>query len=589
MKLSDVCLGALLASLGSAGYITKRDVSQVGEANKKHVFMSFDKLRGNDASEASLSKRRVGHLKKRADGYVDVEIDNQNTFYSVDLEIGTPAQKVGVLIDTGSSDLWVPGSGNPFCSASRSSSKKKRQDYTALLSSLLSVFGTDVATDYTYTGIASATGSAGTQTVPTALTSGTVAATSIRSVPSSLATLDCSEFGTFDTSKSSSWQSNDTRFYISYADGTFADGDWGVDEIHLDDVNVTGLSFAVSNYTDSQFGVLGIGLTGSESTYSGQLSTYNRYQYDNFPIVLQRNGVIEKNAYSVFLNDLDADSGSILFGAVDHSKYTGTLYTVPMVNALRSRGYTEQIRLSITLQGIGVTSSYGNETVTQTKYPALLDTGATFCYFPSSLAAAIASSVSATYSSSSGYYFVDCDSGSDYDLVFDFGGFHIISPLSDYIVTTSSSSQCVLGILPQSDNEITLGDAFLTSAYVVYDLEELEISLAQASYTSGDEKIEVIRDSVPSAVAAPGYSSTWSTAASLSTGGNIFTVTNNANGTVSTGTGSSGSGSSTSGNSGSTSTGSSSKKEGAASSLPVPHLAALICLLLSAVSIPSLF
>lgn len=346
------------------------------------------------------------------------------------------------------------------------------------------------------------------------------------SVPASQATLDCSEYGTFNTSASSSWKSNDTRFYISYADGSFASGVWGVDQMHLDDVDVSGLSFAVSNYTDSQFGVLGIGLPGSESTYSGRLSS-KPYQYDNFPMVLRRNGVIDRTAYSVYLNDLDADSGSILFGAIDHSKYTGDLYTIPLVNALEDKGYDSIIQLTVTLQGMGLSANDTETTFTETQYPALLDTGTTYCYFPTDLARTIATSVGATYSSSAGYYLISCDSAnSDYNLVFDFGGFHIVSPLKDYIVETRGSV-CVLAILPQTDNEINLGDAFLTSAYVVYDLEGMEISLAQARYGDNEEQIEVIKDSVPSAIKASGYSSTWSSEQSLVTGGDIFTVSSN--------------------------------------------------------------
>ncbi|KAL0937585.1 secreted aspartic proteinase [Colletotrichum truncatum] len=52
----------------------------------------------------------------------EVLINNRQFYYSMDLMIGTPGQKVTVLLDTGSSELWV----NPDCSKAPSASQARQ-------------------------------------------------------------------------------------------------------------------------------------------------------------------------------------------------------------------------------------------------------------------------------------------------------------------------------------------------------------------------------------------------------------------------------------------------------------------------------
>lgn len=517
MRFDIIAISLLLSQLVTASVLKKR--------SPKYVSLPFDKSRGSTYEESSKHNKPYAVLSKRDDGFQEIELKNQVSFFSVELEIGTPRQNVTVLVDTGSSDLWVTGSNNPYCragsvgnrrndassgsgSGSGSSNNKKRvnikRDEISSVRSWLTASGTNTRTQ-----------------------SGSASATRANSLSSALATIDCSQYGTFNTSASSTFSSNDTLFVIFYGDSSYAYGTWGQDELYLHDIDIGGLSFAVANQTNSTVGVLGIGLPGLEVTYSGYASSArNRYQYDNFPLILKRNNVIKANAYSLFLNSTNSSSGSLLFGAVDHSKYSGQLYTVPLLNTLESSGYTDPIQFEVAVQGIGVRTSGSNTTLTTTVIPALLDSGATLSYFPVQVAEMIADALDATYSSSYGYYIVDCPSSDDdTEIIYDFGGFHIASKLTDYILTTNRPSICVLGIVPQNSNRFILGDVFLTSAYVVYDLDNFEISLAQANYEGGDEQIEVISESVPSAIKAPSYSSTRFSSASASTGGDIFTVT----------------------------------------------------------------
>ncbi|CAL9735200.1 aspartic proteinase Mkc7p [Monosporozyma servazzii] len=445
--------------------------------SKGYVGMKFKKRYGNNYDTATSNFKPEFNLHKRDGKYETVEITNEQSFYSVELEIGTPTQEVTVLVDTGSSDLWVMGSNNPYCKSSSNSQ----------------------------------------------------ISTSDR--------IDCGEFGTFDSDKSSTWSRNESasRFSIQYGDTTFASGVWGQDRLHLEDLNITGLSFAVANRTNSTVGVLGVGLPGLETTNSGR----NAYQYDNFPMVLKRAGATESTAYSLYLNSLQEEHGSILFGAVDNSKYSGPLYTIPLINTLRGYGYETPIQFDVTLQGIGLSDGDNNSTLTSTKVPALLDSGTTLTYLPKSLLDDLADKIGARYIERYGYYMVPCNSegtsssafDDDTSLVFDFGGFHIRTPLKDYLVQALTNT-CILGLIPQDSNGVILGDTFLTHAYVVYDLDNLEISMAQAKYIEDydaeDYKsadIQTINSSVPGATKAPGYSSTWSTSASnTDSSGNIFTI-----------------------------------------------------------------
>lgn len=444
---------------------------------KGYVGLNFKKKYGNNYDTATSNFKPEFNLHKRDGEYEIVEISNEQSFYSVELDIGTPSQEVTVLVDTGSSDLWVMGSNNPYCRGSSDSQI------------------------------------------------------------SSSDRIDCGEFGTFNSDRSSSWSRNGSapRFSIQYGDTTFASGIWGQDHLHLEDLNITGLSFAVANRTNSTVGVLGVGLPGLETTNSGRTP----YQYDNFPMVLKRAGATDSTAYSLYLNSLQEEHGSILFGAVDHSKYSGPLYTVPLINTLQGYGYDNPIQFDVTLHGIGLSDDNTNSTLTSTKVPALLDSGTTLTYLPKTLLDNLADKIGARYVQRYGYYMVPCNSDGtsssafddDTSLIFDFGGFHIRTPLKDYLVQAMTNT-CILGLIPQDSNGVILGDTFLTHAYVVYDLDNYEVSMAQAKYIEDyDAKdyksadIHVISSTVPGATKAPGYSNTWSTSATnTDSSGNIFTV-----------------------------------------------------------------
>lgn len=462
---------------------------------ERYVQFEFGKYTGRTAETSKRRSQVLDMLKKRAVSdsglYPRIDIENQRNFYSVDLMIGSPPQNVTVQIDTGSSDLWVVGSNNLYC---KSDSLRKRKATTVESSSK--------SGGYDGNGY------------PTASSD----------IPRAQRTMDCNRFGVFNMEESSTSKSNNTGFSTSYGDNSYADGLWIKDVMTLDAVNISDLLFAVANVTNSTMGVLGIGLASIESytPNDGSKSAVSK-EYNNFPLVLKQNKVIQKVAYSLFLDNDNADYGQLLFGAVDHSKYSGDLYTLPLVNSLYNKGVSTPEQLEITLDGIGLQTQKDQITLFNQKLPALLDSGTTITYLPRDVFEIVVSQMKATTDSNGMIKLKSCPSADDNaQLVFSFSGVPIYVDLASFI--EKNGDKCSVNIMAQDDDGIVLGDNFLSYAYVVYDLEDKEISIAQANFNSSKGDIEPILSTVPGAIKAPGYSASFSVyPSSYSAGSNFFT------------------------------------------------------------------
>lgn len=321
----------------------------------------------------------------------------------------------------------------------------------------------------------------------------------------------------FDSSASSSFYDNNTDFLVQYGGGTVS-GVWGQDSVSLNGQTVGKLSFGLTSYSSSGKGLLGLGLSGLESTYSGSLGT--DYQYSNFPILLKENGIIDATVFQVFLNDEDSSSGSILFGAVDTGKAAnGIFYMLPIVNIYESIGYNEPVEYMITVQGMGTISSSGQATITTTKQIALIDTGATLSMVSSFVLNAIVSNLGATLNSN-GYYSVSCDS--DDSIVLDFGGFNIDIPVTQTFIG-NNGNQCYIGLTTTSSDFMVFGDSFIRAMTIVFDLDNFVIALAQANF-DGTSSIQETSGGIPNGQQVEGYSNVYESYSTPVSGGDIFSI-----------------------------------------------------------------
>lgn len=492
------------------------------------VKMDFNIRRGSSRESISPRDDDEPMLQKR-DGSVNMELINQQTFYLVELEVGSNLQKVGVLVDTGSSDLWMM-SHQLTCLSGPQNTKRElesvegkignklynqqshlesgKEEDTQKRERLFKPVPRPVSIEKRERLFVAEQDD---KAVPVKKENTRLASATNAASGSAGGTNTCTSFGSFDTGKSDSFQRNDSApsFLIAYVDGTKALGIWGHDDVTIGSTAVDNLSFAIANVTSSNIGVLGIGLPGLEVTYSNRNG--GGYQYENLPIKMRNQGLIAKNAYSLYLGPVNSRNGSILFGAVDHAKYSGELQTIPILNTLKSFGFDNPIRIEVALLGITFNSSSNSATeVTLNTYGAVLDTGSTLSYLPRALLSRLANIIGATFSLSAGAYVVDCTSDRSITVSINFSGVVINVPLPDLLLPIrSTSGMCYFGMLAQDSQSlyILFGDNVLRNAYVVYDLEDYEIALAPVKFTT-DEDIEIISSSIPKAVMAQGFSST---------------------------------------------------------------------------------
>jgi candidapepsin len=476
------------------------------------VQIDFDIYRANsfDSIGDSENNRKGAYLTKR-DGVAEMQIMNMQTFYMVEILLGSNQNSQNVLIDTGSSDLWVMSHELTCLSSTRKrdtsfSVFKDKQIVSPNLNNqhqpnhqnLVQNFPRD---EFDVSGdddddddVNDVDGKWGIfTTIYATQTSGPGVATG---VPASSNT--CTQYGSFDTGDSTSFKRNYSTpdFRILYADGTSASGIWGTDTLVFGNTTVDNFSFAVANRTSSDVSVFGIGLPAL------QVTTQYGITYANLPIKLRQDGTIAKAAYSVFLGSSTATSGTILFGGVDHAKYTGDLVTVPIISLTSG----PPNRLLAKVNSISLNSSSNSVVVTSNLYSANLDTGSTLSYFPSSLLNSLVSALGGGSGTSQGYTIVKCPTSNQF-MSINFSGRVVRVPLSDLVLRYGGT--CLLGVIEQSSSSpyILFGDNVLRSMYVVFDLDDLQISIAQASY-SKNTNIEAIGKSVPSAVLAASYSNT---------------------------------------------------------------------------------
>ncbi|ODA77045.1 hypothetical protein RJ55_07563 [Drechmeria coniospora] len=270
----------------------------------------------------------------------------------------------------------------------------------------------------------------------------------------------CRRIGRYDPANSStsavSGLGKSLRYGIGAANITYV-----LDDISLAGSTVMkGVRFGIARNSEAQFaGILGVGYGKGRNI-----------GYNNFLDELATQSVIDKKAFSVALGSKEEGEGTVVFGGVDTSKFSGALAPLPIIPASESPDGVA--RYWVKLDSISHRGQDGKTTtLTNKSMPVFLDTGATLTLLPPDVANSVAAALNATSKVLKDSYTVDCSLTRRNGTVdFAFKGVTIKVPYKDLIRQTRGQSPiCYLGIT-QSSNFALLGDTFLRSAFVVFDL-----------------------------------------------------------------------------------------------------------------------
>ncbi|RYP05828.1 hypothetical protein DL764_003539 [Monosporascus ibericus] len=395
--------------------------------------------------------------------------------YYAEVSVGTPPQTVRLIVDTGSSDVWVLDSDANLCTSSI-----MQEEYGG----------------------------------------GCIA--------------------TFDPPESSTYTAlSDAPFQIVYLDGSGANGTYFQDHINIGGTEIESLQMGLAEDSTINSGLLGIG-------YSANVAA--RDPYPTIIDLLEEQGLIAIRAYSLWLNAYSADMGTILFGGVDTEKFLGELIAVPVLPDGRTGIYHS---FAVALSSLTLNYTDGSsDTVIQQPVPVILDSGTTLTYLPPRIADYIYNALGAVDDTwYTGLVYIDCaylrnESGLTFD--FQFGGDSgplVRVPVNEVVLDNVmeyvemglpippgmpfADDVCSFGIHPGDQGIYLLGDTFLRSAYVVYDLENHEVAMAQANVnTTRSNVLEITRDGIPDVSGVASQATAEQTATGLpGPGGELPTVT----------------------------------------------------------------
>lgn len=420
--------------------------------------------------------------------------------FIVNVTVGTPAQPQSLLLSTSSWDTWLVDARSDYCEDYDYSYDYDEDGYLNVV-------------DETYTNVCvGGTFSPGNSTSYTRLTT--------------------------DTTDDDYSYSGDG--FASYnTQGYSVNGDYITDTLALDSANsVTNFTMGLVNDTYYTYmGVLGLG--------------YNHSTQDTLTDRLQSEGLINTTAYSLWVDDPTAATGSLLFGAVDTTKFTGNLtrvlsysqYSYMIIPVVSINGSTTKTSSPVAITALPSTTSYSSDSYySYTSYTEEgSDDGESFLFtaiysppdtisnLPTDFASQIWSMAGAKYDPVLEIATIPCEAaaanGATTNFTLQLGGTgtkgpiitalleDLVIPVSEYNVTEQYSyyvsgeneyaDTCLFGVQNGSSYlsgvsvfdagyEYTLGSTLLRRTYSVFDIVNGEVAVAPMQFPTSTTDSSIV-------------------------------------------------------------------------------------------------
>lgn len=271
------------------------------------------------------------------------------------------------------------------------------------------------------------------------------------------------------SAQSSTYQANGTAFQIQYGSGALA-GFLSTDDVSIGGIKVNGQTFAEATQFPSISMELGAfdgicGMAWQSISVDGVTPPFVNMVLDS---------LLDAQLFSVALSADPTKEGELLLGAIDSSKYTGSIVYQPLI----SETYWQIALSGVTLGGASVSSAR----------KGVVDTGTSIFAGPSADVSAIATKLGATPTPvNPNEYTIDCSKVPSLPTLtftmadgtaYSFAG-------KDYVdeITESGVSICLFGMtgidIPAPLGPLwILGDMFLRKNYAVFDYENARVGLA---------------------------------------------------------------------------------------------------------------